>query len=319
MFIPSAYWKRLAREALRNRWLTALLIMLIVNLPSLLVQGIAAVTGNDLMTRLQDAVYGAISASGTAMDEERLISSLRQLSDTSGIWVMQGLNAAAWLLTPCLSLGMTAWMLGRLRKQEDPGVTGVFSRMNLFWKGIGLRLYVAWRIFLFMLPGVAASMLSLLPLWLSDTGSRISALSAVNTSMGLQSAAIILMLVLGVIAALKYTFSDMYLADHPEMGPVQAAKRSKEMTRGRKGQVFLLYTSFILWYLLETFAANLCLSMFGSVPALMVQMLGSLAISAYLQCSLSAFYMGSEAPERPDGEEIPVDANPQGMEGEMGE
>ena len=41
MFLVPVFWKRQARAALKNHWLTGLLIALIVNLPSLLVQGIA--------------------------------------------------------------------------------------------------------------------------------------------------------------------------------------------------------------------------------------------------------------------------------------
>ncbi len=302
----NAIWKIRAREALRDHWLTALLIALIVNLPSLLVQGIAAATENDLMTRLTELVYSSVSTDGTAVDAVRLAAGMESLAGSTGIWVMQGLNLAAWLLTPCLSLGMTAWLLGRLRGQEDPGVTGVFSRMNLFFKGIGLRLYVSWRIFLWMLPGAALMILAFLPLWLSDTSSRISVLSAANTVIGLQSAAMIVMTVLGVMAALKYALADSVMADGEIAGPIRAAKESKRMTLGKKGQIFSLYVSFILWYILETLVTGFCQTAFGTVPALMVQMLASLAISVYLTASVCAFYLdcrGERAPEKSGEEE----------------
>ena len=165
MFFSNYFWKRQTREALKGHWLTAMLIALIVNLPSLLVQGIASITGNDLLTRVQDAMYSALSVSGTgsaSVDMDRMIAGLQEIQESTGIWVMQGLNIVAWLLTPCLTLGMVAWLLGRLRKQEDAGVTAVFSRMNLFFKGIGLRLYAAWRIFLFMLLWTLPVLLMLL-------------------------------------------------------------------------------------------------------------------------------------------------------------
>ncbi|MBQ9251052.1 MAG: DUF975 family protein [Clostridia bacterium] len=291
----SGYWKMLARRALKEHWLTALLIALVVNLPSLLVQGIAAMTGNDLLTQVQELLYGSLSESGL-VNERALISGLQALEESTGIWVMQGLNIVAWLLTPCLTLGMVSWMLSRHRGQEDPGVTGVFSRMNLFFKGIGLRLYTAWRVFLFMLPGVLLSVAALLPLWLSDSSSRISVLSAANTSLGLQSAAMMATIALGIIAAMKYALGDMVLADHPDMGPIRAAKESKRLTQGKKGQLFFLYTSFLFWYLLEMMVSGVVLDMLGAVPALMVQMLISLAISVYLHMAVSAFYLGCVAP-----------------------
>ena len=302
MKYPSAWWRRQAREALRNHWLTALLIALIVNLPSLLVQGIASVTGNDLMIRLQETALGAVTAGGT-VDTEKMLRGIAAIRESSGIWVMQGLYLLAWLMTPCLTLGMVAWLIGRLRQREDPGVTAVFSRIRLFGKGIGLRLYVALRVLLFMLPGVALYAASLLPLWLSDASSRISVLSAANTSMGLMSAALIATAALGVVCALRYALADMVLADHPETGPIRAAKESKRLTQGKRGQIMLLYLSFLIWYFLEMAAAGLLADLLGSIPSLMFQILASLAITVYLTGSVCAFYLGCRAEETPEQEE----------------
>ena len=304
MFL-SAMWKHQARESLRNHWLTGLLIALIVNLPSLLVQGIAAFTGNDLMTRAADVVYGAISAGGSTLDPEAVIAGFTELQNSAGIWVMQGLNLAAWLMTPCLTFGMLNWMLMLLRKQPAGEVSTVFSRLGLFLKGIGLRLYVALRIFLWMLPGIALNIASLIPLWLSDSSSKISVLSAVNTSVGLQTAALAVTLGLGILAALKYALADLILADHPEKGPVQAAGESRETMKGKRGALFSLYASFLLWYLLEIMATNAVISFFGSIPGLMTEMLASLALTVYLRASVTSFYLSCRPaePEEPDAEE----------------
>ena len=310
IFSPG-FWKAQARAALKEHWLTGLLIALIVNLPTLLVQGLAAVTGNDLLTRVQQALYGAMNMETGAVNEQALLSGLQAVQDSTGVWIMQGLYLAAWLLTPCLTLGMAAWVLGRLRKQADPGVSAVFSRMGLFFKGIGLRLYTAWRVLLFMLPGIVLMVvLALVPLWADQQGgSRISALSLRNTAMGLQSAALMATVALAVIAALKYALGDMVLADHPgEMGPIRAAKESKRLTQGKKGQLFFLYTSFLLWYLGAMLVSSFCASMLGSVLALVVQMLCSLALSVYVTASVSAFYLGCVNPpitlgQDPDKEE----------------
>ena len=301
MIFISAYWKRQAREALRNHWLTALLIALIVNLPALLVQGIAAATGNDLLNNVTGMIYGALDAERGTLDAAALTAGLEEITGSTGIWVMQGLNVAAWLLTPCLTLGMVAWLEKLLRKEEAGDVTAVFSRMRLFLKGIGLRLYVALRVFLWMLPGVALNAAAFLPLWLSDRGSRISVLSAANTSMGLQTAAMVVTAALGIMAALKYALGDMVLADRPAMGPIQAAKESKRLTVGKKGTLFALYASFILWYLLEMLLTSLIADMFGSIPALMTEMLCSLAITVYLNASVTAFYLTAAEGSEPFG------------------
>ena len=290
----SAYLKRLARTALKGHWLTAILIALIVNLPSLLVQGIAAVTGNDLAGRLQNLLIASMNSSGTAVNMDRFADGVQAIRTETGIWVMQGLNAAAWLLTPCLTLGMTAWMLGRLRGQEDGGVKGVFSRISLFLKGIGLRLFVALRIVLFMLPGAALSLLSLVPLLMNGAGGQISQ-AALSASMGLQTVGLIAAMALGIMAAVRYGLSDMEMADHPEWSPIRAARASRDATKGLRGQLFAVYLSFVPWYLLGMLVSSLCFEMFGSVPALMLEMLVSLAISAYLNATVCGFYLVGES------------------------
>lgn len=287
MFFPTAFWKQKAREALKNHWQTALLILLVVNLPSLLVQGIASFTGNDLMVRLQNAVYGAVTDSGL-LDSQKLADSLSELQQSGGLWIMQALSLLAWLATPCLSMGMFHWMQLRLAGQDGDFGT-VFSRISLFFRGIGLRLYVTLMIFLAMLPGIALSVLSMLPLWLADSSSRIAVLSSANTSLTLASVSSLVILVLGVIAALRYALAEVLMAAQPDMRILAAARESKALMKGHKGHLLLLLLSFILWYLLELFLVSLCLSMFGSIAALMTEMLCSLALNAYIFTTLCAF------------------------------
>ena len=287
MFFPSVFWKQKARQALKNHWLTALLILLTVNLPSLLVQGLASFTGNDLIVHLQNAVYGSLTSSGT-LDAQALTDALQALEQSGGVWIMQALNLIAWLITPCLSMGMYHWMQLRLEGQEAEYAT-VFSRLSLFFKGIGLRLYITLLIFLFMLPGAALSVLSLLPVWLNSAGSRIDQLSSLNTSLTLVSLSSIAMLVLGVIAVLRYTPAEILTARQPDLRITEAARESKTLMKGHKGHLFLLFISFLPWYLLEMFLVSLCLSMFGSIASLMLEMLCSLALNAYVYTTVCAF------------------------------
>ena len=68
MYFPSAYFRAKARAALKGHWQTALLIALIVSLPSLLAQGITAFTGNDPTVRLQ-GIYLAAARDGVLSRE----------------------------------------------------------------------------------------------------------------------------------------------------------------------------------------------------------------------------------------------------------
>ena len=51
----------------------------------------------------------------------------------------------------------------------------------------------------------------------------------------------------GVVAAYRYRFAVYIMLDHPEYSASDCIRMSKEMTRGYKGQLFMLDLSFILW------------------------------------------------------------------------
>ena len=98
MYYPSGFFRAKARDALKGHWQTALLIALIVNLPSLLAQGISVFTGNDPMDRLQ-AIMITASRDGM-LTQSLLISEMSAYLNSPGFWMTVGLNLAAFLITP---------------------------------------------------------------------------------------------------------------------------------------------------------------------------------------------------------------------------
>ena len=273
---PSGVFKAKAREALMNHWQTALLIALIVNLPTLLAQGIAVFTGNDIARRSEDLLI-ALMRDGQ-LDNAHILDGLTALMNETGIWLMIGLRAVAWIITPVLSLGMTHWLLLRLRKKEA-GVDTVFSRLPVFLKSIGLHLLTALKTLLWMLPGAAVSMLSV------TTGSML-----IYAGMGI-------MLVLGVMAALRYALAEYKLADEPETGVLACIRESKRVMAGKKGALLSLEISFIFWYLGEYMVSSLLTGFGGGVLSLMFQMLAGMALSVYITCSVGSFYLLTQTPD----------------------
>lgn len=305
MFYPPVFWKIKARAALREHWLTGLLIALVVSLPSLLVQAAGSFTGNDLMIRLQNLIYSSVSANG-AVNEELLRKGLETIQNSSGIWIMQGLNLLVWLLTPCLVLGQYNWMLLRLRGQADPGVQTVFSRLPIFFKSIGLRLRVSLRILLYLLPGFAIYALSFLPLFTADRSSRIAVLSSANTSLSLLPITLAILAGLGIFGALTYLPANILMADQPESRVSDILRRTRSLTRGQRGRIFLLLLSFLPLALLRSLLIGFAASL-GSVPGLMVEMLTSLALTTYVYATLCAYVRDllgeKDAPK--EAEEVP--------------
>ena len=302
MFFSAAF-KAKARAALQQHWQTALLIALIVNLPSLLVQGISAFTNNDVMARLENM---ALQASGSAAAMNALPESVRSMLSESGIVTMLILSAVAWLVTPVLSVGMTHWTLERLRGQDLP-VSAVFSRLRIFLKSIGLRLLIVLKVLLWMLPGRAVFLFSVIPLMRANPGNSGELVSAVNISFHLVSAGMIAMAVLGVMGYLYYAMAEFILADEPEERILSCARRSKMLMKGRRSVLMSLWLSFLLWYLLILMVSSMVAGIAGAVIALVLQMLGSLFLSVYMLASEGVFY---EALRLAPAPQIPADTPP---------
>ena len=314
MFFSAAFRAK-ARAALRQHWQTALLIALIVNLPSLLVQGISAFTKNDVTARLEDMV---LQASGSTAAMNALPDSVRSMLSETGIITMMILSVAAWLVTPVLSVGMSHWTLERLRGQDLP-VSAVFSRLRIFLKSIGLRLLIVLKVLLWMLPGIAVFLFSVIPLMRANPGNSGELSSAVDISFHLVSAGMIAMVVLGVMGYLYYAMAEFILADEPEERVLSCVRRSKMLMKGRRGVLMSLWLSFLLWYLLILMGSSMVAGIAGSVIALVLEMLGSLFLSVYMLASEGVFYEAlrlAPAPEIPaenspdDSQDDPQDTEP---------
>ena len=304
MYYPSGYFRRKALAALKNHWQPALLVALIVNLPTMLMQGFSAFTGNDVMTRLQSAVV--VASRDGVLSREVLMKEIDTLLASTSFWTIRGLEIAALLVTPCLALGMYKWLSDLLRGQEKP-VNAVFCRTRLFFKSIGLQLLIILKVLLWMLPGIAAMARVMWPA--IQAGSKQAQLEALQRSQGLTLPALILMAVPGAIAALRYALSEYIMAEKPETGILPCIRRSKAMMQNQKRNLFLLLFSFLLWYLAELLVA----SMLTGVLSFLVQMLAGLALNVYMACSVCAFYLRLEEAEQkhenPDAEPEPEELN----------
>ena len=305
MFYPSGYFRKKALTALKGHWQPALLVALIVNLPTMLMQGFSAFTGNDPLNRLQSVIV--IASRDGVMSQDVLLKEINSLLASTAFWTIRGLEILALLVTPCLALGMYKWLMDLLHGQEQP-VSAVFSRMKLFLKAIGLQLLVILKVLLLALPGLAAmTALAILPVM--QAGSAQEQLAALQRSQGFTFPLLLLAAVPGVMAALRYALSEYILAEKPETTIRACIARSKELMNGQKKSLFFLAVSFLLWYLLEILAA----SMLAGVLSLIVQMLAGLAIDVWMAASVSAFYLrleeAAEKQEDPNAEPAPEELN----------
>ena len=134
-------------------------------------------------------------------------------------------------------------------------------------------------------------------------------MAALRQSQAYSLPVMLLMIIPGAIAALRYALSEYIMAENPESKILFCVRRSKELMRGRKKDLFFLLVSFLLWYLLELLIASLM----SGVLSLVFQMLAGLALTVYLSCSVCAFYLRlteAEAKhESPDAESAAEELN----------
>ena len=213
--------------------------------------------------------------------------------------MIPGLDLLALLVTPCLVLGMYKWLMDLLRGEEHP-VSFVFCRMRLFLRAIGLQLLIILKVLLWMLPGIAVMAVLLYPLF--QAGNAQAQLEALQRGYNLALPVMLLMIIPGAMAALRYALSEYILAEEPGTKILECIRRSKELMKDQKKNLFFLVFSFLLWYLLEILIASLL----SGVLSLVFQMFAGLALNVYMSCSVAAFFLHLACGEKPAAEPEPA-------------
>lgn len=85
----------------------------------------------------------------------------------------------------------------------------------------------------------------------------VSAVATYYLSLVLTLAWRLLLIVPGIIKGLGYTFSMYVAAEHPEISPIEALRRSEKMMKGHKMELFVLMLSFIGWMVLAPFTLGI--------------------------------------------------------------
>ena len=265
-----------AGKVIRPNMQVLLLIALITALPGLLVNVIIARTGSDLTTYLFNQ---GIDTSATA---DQLMEMISRFQLERG-WVAPVLSLLNLLITSALSLGFLNAMLTLLRGGTVV-VGDAFSRMNIFLRAALLSLWIAIKMILWALPGMALTILSLFAGLRSDALGVIAALAGFG-----------LLVTLPVMAYFRYALATVFQADEPETGVFACVRKSKDVMKGRKMQLFMLTLSYNLLRMLVIMVG---VELLGYVLGNLVSMMVQLILSVYINGAICAFY---EAYARPDG------------------
>lgn len=84
----------------------------------------------------------------------------------------------------------------------------------------------------------------------------------------------LLLVIPGIIAALSYSMTFFIIADNPGISGLEAIKKSKEMMKGHKAELFFLQLSFFWWGLL-------CVITLG---------IAAIYVSPYVHATIANFY-----------------------------
>lgn len=298
--LPSFEFRRRARAAMKPIMPLLLVVAMIAALPSLIGQTVTLLTGADPNAMLAEyytqermtAITSGDAAAVQAASQEIMDGVTAFFQEKAPFMVITTL--ITWLLSPVLTLGFNHTLIKTLRREEI-AVSTVLARLPLFFKAIGLNLMIFLRLVLWMLPGMALSMFG-------------AVVTLLEPSIGglLMLAAMAVMFVLMIRAMYSYRLATYIMADVPETGINASVRRSKEVMKGRRMELFGLEFSFLGWRLLLSMGQSMLLSLFGGVLGMTLGMFASLFLQTYLCMAEAAFYqeyaVGPIAPAQKDEE-----------------
>ena len=93
----------------------------------------------------------------------------------------------------------------------------------------------------------------------------------------------LLFIVPGVMKAFSYAMTPFIAVEHPEMSASEVLAKSSEMMYGHRMELFMLYLSFIGWFLLSMLTA----------------FVGLIILQSYVLCSVVEFYNEIKGPSGP--------------------
>ena len=229
-------------------------------------KALRALKGN-WQTALLVSFFATLPMTAVQLFQATQLPSVAALGDPAALRAaVAAVPAATWTLLgvlSALSLVLTPVLtLGcnvyfiRRLQGEELGFRGLFSRMGGFGKALLLYLLIYVKTFLWAL----------------------------------------LLIVPGLMAALRYSLAPYYLAQDPTLRVTEALQKSKDAMRDKKTNLFLLEASFLIWLLgamlTETLLAGVSVIL-GMVASQFIQLM----MAAYLNASVAGFFLAAAAPD----------------------
>lgn len=260
MMMGSFLFKQKARESLKGNWQTALVVTFFSSVFLTIAQVAQSVALKDVQTALTSlqvmmGTLGGEITNAQSMQVKELYGKLFEAITSipdSTYALLLGLNGIALLVTPMFIIACNHYFISLIKGRNIGVMDGLMGRMSAFLKAIWLHIRIFVQTFLWGL----------------------------------------LLVIPGVIAALRYSMAPYFLAEDPSISVGEALRRSKAAmkAKGRKSSYFILLFSFVGWSLLISFAQVFIMGIFGAVITLVAAQFMSLALTVYVNASTAAFY-----------------------------
>ena len=213
MFTASEF-RRIARDKLRGHWGRSVLVTFIVSL----ICGISIIY--DIAKNMGYMVFGMLSGMLSAGNYNDFFAGFAAAdTETSlfGSLIALVLSIVVLLFSGALEMGLNKYYIDLVAENRQGEVSVIFSRFDIFFKALGLHLFMA----LFKL------------LWT------------------------LLFIVPGIIAGYRYCLAPYLMAENTNLGIREAVNMSKELMAGHKWRLFCLNLSFIGWGILSSLTCGI--------------------------------------------------------------
>ena len=297
--VPNVIYRIQARMAIARNRGTIMLIALLSTLFLLLSQAFLQMgmnrDANALITLLSGASDGSLTNAGLVTLTDRILAAGKNDLLIAGGCVL------AWVLTAFLSTGRTAAELKLIRGQEIT-IADALSRAAIWHKAIAHRLYLIFRIVLWMVPGFALMMLGqFLAVGRALANGGILDETALMMASMFQLQGMAGMFFLSAWAYLRYSMSGIILADRPETGVLESVRLSKAFVKGRLRRLILMALTFLAGLMMASWVTS-SLTLLSPVLGLVTDMAVTLFILLYYDTTLCVFYLDQTAAQTQEAE-----------------
>lgn len=268
-----------ARRALSGFWGRAILAMLIIALPTILI---------NVLENGMRQVVGVPAFVDYAMTPGNALDDMANVAVASTVISLLVYVLLFLIVTP-LSQGVLAWYYRRTGGADD-GLTTIFcyfEQAGSYFRSIGLHFMIGLRMFFWALL-LYSPLFAMLAMFIISGGDQPRAV--VLFAFLLSVVWLLIATVLLAIVQLRYFLAPYLLAAHPERKVRALIRDGVRMVNGHKGRLFLFGLSFIGWYLpLVAVLALIIFLPFASNAFLMLQILGIMILLLVIQLGLMFF------------------------------